>query len=82
MPNSLNISSVLLHNFEPNDLKIYFDNNIDFKTTDYDIINKYMIYKFNLYIVINNKDYNLQDCIKVNFKKVKVKYFDKFNDFI
>lgn len=60
------------------DLKIFFDNNIDIEIIDYNIFNKYAIYKLNQYAVTNAKNYNPWNCIQVNSKKFKVKYFDKF----
>lgn len=45
-----------LYKFKAN-LKIFFDNNIDIKTTDHNIFNKYVIYKFNQYLTINTKNF-------------------------
>lgn len=46
MISTLNILSISLHNLQAN-LKILFDNNINIEITDYNILNKYVIYNFN-----------------------------------
>lgn len=38
---------MLLHVFKPDNLKKNFNTSIDFEKTDYNIFNKYTIYKFN-----------------------------------
>lgn len=57
MANSSYISSTPLHDSKT-DLKIFFNNNIDIKTINYDLFNKYAIYIFNQYIAINTKNYS------------------------
>lgn len=52
-----NIPSASLHNFKAY-LKFLFNNNIDIEITNHSIFNKYIIYKFNSYVIVNIKDYN------------------------
>lgn len=58
--------------------KIFFAQVLNFEMTDYDMINKYAIYKINQYITANMKDFNLWNSIQDNFKKLKVRHYDKF----
>ena len=76
MPGPSNISNVLSHDSKAN-LKIFFDNNIEIEITNHDILNKYIIQKFNQYAAVNAKDYSLWDCIQVDFRKFEAKHFDK-----
>ncbi len=71
------ILSIPLHDLNAN-LKILYDNSVDTETIDYDIYNKYTIYKFNQYAVTNVIDYSLWDCIEVAFEKFELKHFDTF----
>ncbi len=63
MTGLLNISSVHSHvsfyNYKTADLKAFFAHRLEFQTIDQEIINKYAIQKFNLYLAANNKDFNL-----------------------
>lgn len=54
----LSIWNAFLYDFKVN-LKIYFDNSIDIETIDYNILNKYMIHKFNQYAATNAEDYTI-----------------------
>ena len=56
------ISSTLSHHKIAN-LKFLFRNGIDLQTADRDLINKYVIHKFNLYAADNEEDFNLWVCI-------------------
>lgn len=57
------ILSIHSHNsfydYKATNLKASFAYKFQFQTTDYNIINKYVIHKFNLYIAANNKDFSL-----------------------
>lgn len=55
MLGSLNSSNTLFYDLNPNNLKKFHENSINFETTEYNIINIYIIHKFNLYITINKK---------------------------
>lgn len=57
-------------------------NSINIEMTDYNIFNKYAIYKLNQYIAINTKNYSFWEYIQVDFGKFKAKYFDMFYDYI
>lgn len=50
------ILTVFLYDQEANDQKILITQNFNFEINYYNIINKYVIYQFNLYIVINDKN--------------------------
>ena len=72
-------SHVPSHDYEAADLKILFAQGFDFQTTDHDMINKYAIHKFNLYAAANDEDYNLWDCIQVDFEKFEARHFDELH---
>lgn len=40
------------------------------------MINKYMIHKFNLYTVVENKDFNHKVYIQMDFIKFETKHFE------
>ena len=79
MPGPLSISSILSHEPEAINLKIFFANGIDIWTTDHDILNKYVVHEFNQYTDANTKDYSLWNGIQVDFEKLKAKHFDEFD---
>lgn len=70
----------LLYIPEVNNQKILFYPRFDIQTADYDLLNKYVIYKFNQYIAINIEDYSFWNFIQIDFTKFEVKYFNKFNN--
>lgn len=77
MPSPSSILNAPLHDPKA-DLKILFNNSIEIERTDYDILSKYIIWKFNQYAAVNTKDYSFWDCIQVDFEKFETIYFDKF----
>ena len=79
MPGPSSISSAFSHDPEVVNLKILFANGMDIKTADYDILNKYVIHKFNQYAAANAKNFNLWDYIQVDFKMFEAKHFDDFD---
>ena len=67
----------VFHNYKALFLKIF-----NFQTTDQKNINKYIIFKFNLYKATNNKDLNLWLCIQVDYEIFKAQYLDKLDSSI
>ena len=74
------ILSASLHNLEVNNLNILFSPNFDIQTADFDLFNKYVIYKFNQYVVGNIKDYSLWDSIQMDFANFEAKRFDELDN--
>lgn len=83
MAGFLGVLNAFLHDQKIVNLKILFTQRFDFQTTDHNIINKYIIYKFNYkYKEMNIKDYCFQDSIQIDFAKFETKYFDRLNNAI
>lgn len=59
----LSILSTFLHIPEVNNLKKNFSLSFDIQKADYNLLNMYIMYKFNKYETINIKDYSLWDFI-------------------
>lgn len=53
------IRSALLHNLEVYNFKILFGPSLNIQEVDYDLLNKYVVYKVNQYQAINIEDYSL-----------------------
>lgn len=51
-------SHVLSHNYEAIDVKTFFAQGFNIQTTDRDLSNKWVIYRFHKYGVSNAKDYD------------------------
>lgn len=59
MADPSNILNTFLHDLEVNNLKILFYLSFNIQTIDDKLLNKYVIYKFYQYKVVNTEDYNL-----------------------
>lgn len=59
MLGSLKILSTFLYNHNAANLKKFFVQQFNFQIIDYNIINKYIIYKINQYTTANIKDFSL-----------------------
>lgn len=59
MANLSSIKSTFFYNLEVHDYRILIRHSFNIKESDYDILNKYVIYKANEYQAINIKDYCL-----------------------
>lgn len=66
-----------LHNPKIDDLKAVFAQGFNAQTANYYLINKFVVQKFNQYIVLNVKGYRFWNCIQIDFEKFEAKYFDK-----
>lgn len=53
------VMSAFLHNYNTINQKNFFVQGFNFETMDRNIINKYVIYKFNKYIAANTKHFSL-----------------------
>lgn len=80
IPNAF--SHTLFHNYEVINLRILFAQAFDIQTTDYDLLNKFVIHRFNQYNAVNTEDYSLWDCIQIDFEKWESKYFNKLDNAI
>lgn len=80
MSYSLSILSIPLHNLEVDNLNILFGPSFNICIADYDLFNKYIIYKFNQYAIVNIKDYGLLYSIQIDFTNFEAKYFDELNN--
>lgn len=80
MAGFLSISSPYLHvsshSNRAANFKAFFVHGFIILTADFDLLNKWVIHRFNIYVARNIKDYKLWACIKTNFKKFKAKYFN------
>ena len=81
MTNLLSISSaysyVPSHNYETADFKAIITHGFNVQTTDYDMINKYIIHKLNQYTAANTENFSLWTCIQVDFEKFEAQHFVK-----
>lgn len=59
MVDLLSIRSIFLHDSKVYNFKIFFGPNFDIQEAYYNLLNKYVIYKFNQYKVMNIKNYSL-----------------------
>lgn len=73
------VSSVLsdLHDPETTDLKALFAQGLTVETADHDLINKFVIQRFNQHRALNAEDWSLWDCIQIDFEKFEAKHFDQ-----
>lgn len=53
------ILNILLHNANTANLKFFFIQRFNIKIIDYNLINKFVLYKFNQYATLNTEDYYL-----------------------
>ena len=74
------VSSVLSKSRDPKniDLKTLFVQGFNIETADHDLINKFVIHRFNQYAALNAKNYRLWDFIQIDFEKFEAKHFDIF----
>lgn len=57
MASLLSIKTIFLHDLEVHNFKIFFKLNFKIQETNYNLLNKYILYKVNQYQVINIEDY-------------------------
>ena len=76
------IRSVLSHDPEVHNFKIFFGPSFNIQKANYNLLNKYVVYKVNQYWVINIEDYSLWESIQMDFEKFVAEYFDKLNNAI
>lgn len=87
MTGFLNTLCTILHIFlydqKVYDLKIFFCLCFDIQTIlYYDLLNKYVIYKFNQYTIKNIKDYSFGDFIQINLANFEINDFNEFDNVI
>ena len=68
--------SVFSHNLKVHDFNALFELSFNIQKADYNLLNKYVIYKVNQYQAINIEDYSLWESIQIDFMKFEAKYFD------
>lgn len=77
----LSVSSNLLHNPKTTNLEVFFAQRFNIQIADHDLINKFVIQKLNQYTALNANDYQLWNCIEMNFEKFEAKYFNDIDSF-
>lgn len=63
MTDPSSIISIFLHDLKVNNYNILFKSSFDIQETDKDLLNKYIIYKFNQYTAMNIEYWSLYDSI-------------------
>ena len=63
MAGSSSVSSNLLHDPKTTNPEVLFAQGFNIKTADHDLINKFVIHRFNQYKALNAKDWSLWDYI-------------------
>lgn len=80
MASPLSISSahphILFYVNKTTNLKALFTHGFDIQTTDADLLNKWVTYKFNICAVTNVEDYELWIYIQIDFQKFEAKHFN------
>ena len=79
MAGLLSISSALSHDPETAYLKILFAQGFNIQTADHDLLNKFVIHRFNQYAALDAEDYGLWDLIQMDFEKFEAKHFDELD---
>lgn len=81
MTGLLSVLSIIskLHDSETVNLKALFAQRFNVEITDHDLINKFVLHRFNQYVALNTKDYRLWDCIQIDFEKFEVRHLDKLD---
>lgn len=69
-----------MHNWETYNLETLSGLCFDNWTTNYDLFNRYIVYKVNQYWAINTKYYSLGKFIQIDFVKFKAKYSDELDN--
>ncbi len=69
-------SHVLSYNNEVTYLKVFFAHGFDIQTIDPNLLNKWVIHRFNICAATNVEDYELWICIRTDFKKFETKHFN------
>lgn len=59
MASLLNVSNVLLHNLKTTNLEILFAQEFNIDKANHNLINKFVIHRFNQYKALNAKDRSL-----------------------
>ncbi len=74
------IRSALLYDPEVHNFKILFGPSYNIQEANYNLLNKYIVYKVNQYQAIDIKDYSLWEFIQMNFVKFEAEYFDQLDN--
>ena len=74
------ISSALSNDAKVINPKILFGHSFDIQKADNDLLNKYVIYKFNQYAEMNVEDYCLWDSIQMYFAKFEARHFNELDN--
>lgn len=79
MADSSSVSSIFSESYKPktNNIKAFFVQEFNIITIGYDLINKFIIYKFYQYAAANVEDFSLWNCIQVNFEKYEIRHLDE-----
>ena len=72
--------SAFLHDSNVHDFKTIFEPSFNIQEVDYNLLNKYVVYKVNQYRVINIGDYSLWESIQIDFMKFELEDFDQLDN--
>lgn len=76
------IKNAFLYDLEIYDFKTFFRPSFNIQKTNYNLRNKYFIYKVNQCPTMNGKYYNLQEFIWIDFVKFEIEYFNQLDNTI
>ncbi len=74
------IKSIFSYDSEVYNFKILFRSSLNIQETNYNLLNKYVIYKINQYQAINIEDYSLSRSIQIDFLKFEAIYFNELDN--
>lgn len=69
-----------MHNLEIQNFKIFFGLNFNVQEVDYDLLNKYVVYKINQYQVMSIENYSLLKSIQIDFVRFMAGHFDRLDN--
>ena len=74
------IRSAFSHDPEVHDFKILFGPSFNVQEANYNLLNKYVVYKVNQYRAMNIEDYSLWESIQMDFVKFEAEHFDELDN--
>ncbi|MCJ1344272.1 hypothetical protein MMC31_002475 [Peltigera leucophlebia] len=80
MASPSSIRSAFSHDPEVHDFKILFGPSFNVQEADYDLLNKYVVYKVNQYRAMNIEDYSFWESIQMNSVKFEAEHFDELDN--
>ena len=74
--------SAFSHDPEVHDFNALFEPSFNVREADYNLLNKYVVYKVNQYRAMNIEDYSLWESIQMDFVKFEAEHFDQLSNAI